>query len=229
VSGQDVARSEPRPRYSRHVRFLRRSTPSTAGAEAGGQDDRASVSAQEPGRTLGKGRATPKRREAQRSRGPAPPPPRTQREATKIAKAARPSRAERRRQAAEQRERLNAGDDRYLAARDRGPVRAHIRDLVDSRRHLAGVFMPLALVAFGSLLVPYPRIQALITLATVSIMAGIVVEALVVGAMITARVRTRFPKEQVRFGGVAWYAFSRASQPRRLRLPKPRVAPGAPV
>ena len=39
---------------------------------------------------------------------------------------------------------MAAGDDRYLLPRDRGPVKAYIRDVVDSRPHLMGLFMPLA-------------------------------------------------------------------------------------
>ena len=40
--------------------------------------------------------------------------------------------------------------------RDRGPVKAYIRDVVDSRPHLMGLFMPLAVVVVLSLLSPFP-------------------------------------------------------------------------
>ena len=43
-----------------------------------------------------------------------------------------------------------AGDERYLIARDSGPARALARDVVDSRRNLIGLFMPLALLVVFS-------------------------------------------------------------------------------
>ena len=51
---------------------------------------------------------------------------------------------------------MAAGDQRYLLPRDRGPVRAYVRDLVDSRPHLSGLFMPLAILVVASLLLPFP-------------------------------------------------------------------------
>ena len=45
----------------------------------------------------------------------------------------------------ERRERMMAGDDAYLLPRDKGPVRRYVRDIVDSRRNVLGLFMPAAL------------------------------------------------------------------------------------
>src|SRR5262249_22641460 len=116
------------------VRFLRGNTGSGAA-----DSELAPVAETEPeqdevahrARTGGQGRPPPTRREAEgRKRGPAPPPPRTQREA---AARMRGTKEERRAEAAQRRERMLAGDERYLSSRDRGPVRAYVRDLVDSR------------------------------------------------------------------------------------------------
>ena len=136
-------------RKLRSVRFLRRSEPEAEPAPAQAPPDTVRVG--------GKGRPTPKRRDAEaKRRGPAPPPPRTQREASKLAKANRPSREDQRAAAAARREGMARGDDRYLLPRDRGPVKAYIRDVVDSRPHIMGLFMPLALVvlALGDPAVP---------------------------------------------------------------------------
>ena len=38
-----------------------------------------------------------------------------------------------------------AGEDAYLLPRDKGPVRRYVRDVVDSRRNVLGLFMPAAL------------------------------------------------------------------------------------
>jgi hypothetical protein len=213
------------------VRFLRRnSTTDTENPDTEaelGED----VDAQGKSYTPGKGRATPRRREAEaKRRGPVAPPPRTTREAMKRNKELRKSnpatKDERRAAAKERRERMMAGDDRYLLPRDRGPVKAHVRDLVDSRRNLLGLFMPLAIVVFVALLVPYPRIQQIATLACTLMLLAMVVEGFFNARRITKQVREKFPKEAVSGPSVGWYAFVRASQVRKLRMPKPRVSPG---
>jgi hypothetical protein len=211
------------------VRFLRRSAPDQAGSAAGAESPDSAEAAQDAGQTrsTGKGRPTPKRREAEaRRRGPAPPPPRTQREAARLARANRPSKEERRRAAAERRERMAAGDQRYLMPRDRGPVRAYVRDLVDSRPHLMGLFMPLAGIVFLSVLLPVPDVQRYLSLFSMVALLTMVTEGVVVGMSIVRKARTKFPGENISAAGTMWYVFTRASQPRKLRVPKPRVARG---
>jgi hypothetical protein len=212
------------------VRFLRRSTPSKVGADSSESAAPAPTESErgESTRPVGKGRPTPKRREAERRRrGPAAPPPRTQREAARLAKANRPSREERRRLAEERRARMAAGDERYLLPRDRGPVKAYVRDLVDSRPHLMGLFMPLALVVVASLLVPVPAAQQYMSLFSLVALTVMIVEGVFLGASITRKARAKFPEERIGGLSTGWYAFTRASQLRRLRIPKPRVERGA--
>ncbi|MGH3568471.1 MAG: DUF3043 domain-containing protein [Pseudonocardia sp.] len=205
------------------MRFLRRSTPTAVGADAAAPE-----STQDPDRSVGKGRPTPKRRDAEtKRRGPAPPPPRTQREATRLARANRPDKSDRRRAAAVRRERMNAGDDKFLMPRDRGPVRAYVRDVVDSRPHLMGLFMPLAVLVFLSVLLPYPPAQQYLSLFSFAILLSMIIEGTLLGISITKRARAKFPDEKIGGLGIGWYAFTRASQPRKLRVPKPRVARGA--
>jgi hypothetical protein len=134
--------------------------------------------------------------------------------------------AKRREIRTKQRERMMAGDEKYLMHRDRGPVKAYIRDLVDSRRNLLGLFMPLAALIFVALLVPDPRVQSLTTLACLLMLVAMVFEGVLSGMRITKLVRAKFPKEPIRGLSVGWYAFIRASQIRKLRVPKPRVRPG---
>ncbi len=175
----------------------------------------------------GKGRPTPSRREAEgRKRGPAPPPPRTQREAlTRM----RGSREQRRTVAAQRRERMLAGDEKYLLPRDRGPVKAYVRDLVDSRAHLAGVFMPLALLVIVVILVPSPVVQSYVSLVSMGMLLAILIEGVLLGRIITRRVRERFPKASESGASLGFYAMTRATQLRRLRVPKPRLNRGDPV
>ncbi|OXM73431.1 hypothetical protein CF166_09630 [Amycolatopsis sp. KNN50.9b] len=190
-----------------------------------------SVESHTRGYTPAKGRPTPKRKEAEgKRRGPVAPPPRTMREAMKrnreLRKSNPVSKEERRRLAKERQERMAAGDDRYLLPRDKGPVKAYVRDLVDSRRHFLGAFMPLAIVVFVVLLVPYPAIQQYVTLLCMAAILVMAVEGYFNGRRIARLAREKFPKENISGRSLGWYAFVRASQIRKLRMPKPRVKVG---
>ncbi|MFJ1763899.1 DUF3043 domain-containing protein [Amycolatopsis sp. NPDC088138] len=213
------------------MRFLRRSTTDTAA------DEPATTEAVDVGGksfTPGKGKATPKRREAEaKRRGPVAPPPTTMREAMKrnkeLRKANPQTKEDRRAAAKSRREAMMRGDDKALLPRDRGPVKAYVRDLVDSRRNLLGLFMPLAILVFLALLVPLPQVQSYITLLCTAMLLVMAIEGVVNGRKIGKLVRERFPKETVNGRSVGWYAFVRASQIRRLRVPKPRLKPGDPI
>lgn len=196
------------------------------GSEADASPSKASV---------GKGRPTPKRREAEnRRRGPVPPAPTTAKEARERRKAARKSQtkeerkiaaAQRRADASERRNRMLAGEEKYLLPRDRGPVRAYVRDLVDSRRNLVGLFMPLALVLIMSMFLG-PVVQQYITLAMFVMMILMVIEGIYLGRLVNRKVRERYPDSTDGGFGLGWYAFVRASQIKKLRAPLPRVGPG---
>jgi Flp pilus assembly protein TadB len=136
------------------------------------------------------------------------------------------SRDERRAAAKERQARMAAGDERYLLPRDKGPVKAYVRDLVDSRRNLLGLFMPLAVLVFVALLVPSPVIQQYATLLCTLLLLAMVVEGFLSGRRIARQAREKFPKETINSRSIGWYAFVRASQIRKLRMPKPRVQPG---
>ena len=55
---------------------------------------------------------------------------------------------------------------------------------------------------------------------------GMIVEGYLNGRRIVKAVRAKFPKEDIRGASIGWYAFVRASQLRKLRVPRPRVQPG---
>lgn len=213
------------------MRFLRRKEAESADAEVDAGEEAAAEDARSRAHTPGKGRPTPKRRDAeQRRRGPVAPPPRTTREAMRRARGNKEERKElstkRREIRLKQRERMMAGDEKYLMPRDRGPVKAYVRDLVDSRRNLLGLFMPLAILIFVALLVPDPRVQSLTTLLCLLMLVAMIFEGVLSGRRITKLVRERYPKEAVRGVSIGWYAFIRASQIRKLRVPKPRLRAG---
>jgi hypothetical protein len=216
------------------VRFLRRNAADSTETNADSAD--AEIIGEEStsggrARTPGKGRPTPKRREAEaRRRGPVPPPPRTTREAIRRSRGNKEERkalaAKRREMRIKQRERMAAGDEKYLMPRDRGPVKAFVRDAVDSRRNLVGLFMPLALVVFLALLAPSPVLQYYATMLTLVVLVAMIIEGVLNGGRIARLARAKFPKENVKGLSIGWYAFIRASQIRKFRIPKPRVRPG---
>jgi hypothetical protein len=210
------------------VRFLRQRAADNA--EATNDDDEVAVVGSTDqaigGRivTPSKGRPTPKRREAEgRRRGPVPPPPRTQREAYKRA---RGNKGDRRRDASVRRERMAAGDEKYLLPRDKGPVRAFVRNSVDSRRHLVGLFMPLALLVLVAMLAPSPAIQVYAAPVAMAALLVMVVEGIFMGRGIVRQIRLKFPDAKDGGLSLGWYAFVRASQIRKLRMPKPQAKPG---
>lgn len=219
------------------MRFLRRGNAEKSesdSAETAVDVDGSDESHVPKGHTPGKGRPTPRRVEAEgKRRGPVAPPPTTTREAIRRNRelkkqnpATKEDKEARRAAARERREKMMAGDERYLLPRDRGPVKAYVRDLIDSRRNILGLFMPLAVLVFMSLLVPVVAIQQYATLVTTIFLLGMLVEGFINGRRVAKAARERFPNETIRGASLGWYAFVRASQLRRLRVPKPRLKAG---
>jgi hypothetical protein len=172
----------------------------------------------------GKGRPTPKRSEAQGRRpGPPPPPPTTRKEAYKRMRAQQAAhRGDARRAAAR-------GDDSYLPARDRGPVRKLVRDVVDSRRNVGSLFLAIAGVALVGALYPSLAVKAYSSYVLLGFFLLLVVDSVVLGRRIKGKVAERFPDGSQKTKGVVWYGITRSTMIRRWRFPKPDVAVGAEV
>lgn len=222
------------------MRFLRRENAQKSesdAAETAIDVDASGESDARKGYTPGKGRPTPKRVEAEgKRRGPVAPPPTSTREAIRRNRelkkqnpVTKEDKETRRAAARERREKMMAGDERYLLPRDRGPVKAYVRDVIDSRRNVLGLFMPLAVVVFLSLLIPVVAIQQYATLVTTIFLLGMLIEGFINGRRVAKAARERFPNETIRGASLGWYAFVRASQLRRLRVPKPRLKAGDPI
>ncbi|MEV0181181.1 DUF3043 domain-containing protein [Streptomyces sp. NPDC050625] len=165
-----------------------------------------------------KGRPTPKRSEAQSQRRSVANTPTTRKEAAKR------QRDERRTQMERQRQALAGGDERYLPARDKGPVRKFARDWVDSRFNVAEFFLPLAVVILVLSVVRVASLQNIALLLWLVVIVLIVLDSIVSAFRLRKRLGERFP-DQNRRGAVA-YALMRSLQMRRLRLPKPQVKRG---
>ena len=178
----------------------------------------------DPRRPAGKGRPTPRRREAQKRRtGPVAPPPKTRREAYRRM---REQGGDRR---SEVREGMRSGDERYLTSRDRGPERRLVRDIVDSRRNAGVLFLMSAVVYFAGLLIPNVTIKAAITSLWLTVLILLIVDSTVLGFKIRRLVRQRFPETTVRMPGLIFSGITRATMFRRWRTPKPVVEVGTKV
>ncbi|QES50474.1 DUF3043 domain-containing protein [Streptomyces venezuelae] len=165
-----------------------------------------------------KGRPTPKRAVAQSQRKAVVASTGNRKEDAKRA------RERRRVELAKQREALASGDERYLPARDKGPVRRFVRDYVDSRFSVAEMFLPLAVVILVLSMIRVPSIQNIALLLWLGVIALIIVDSIGLFIRLKKAVNQRFPDEPKR-GAVA-YGLMRTLQMRRLRLPKPQVKRG---
>lgn len=202
-----------------------KAAPETAADAAGDESTRNTTAA--------KGRPTPSRREAEaKRRGPVAPAPLTSKEARARRRAQRGNKqdrkqatAERRAASAARREGMMRGEEQYLLPRDKGPVRGYVRDIVDARRNIVGLFMPMALILLVVMFLG-PALQFIVTLVMLVMMVFMLGEGFILGRIVNKRVRERYPDSTAKPLSLGWYAFVRASQIRRLRAPKPRVGAG---
>lgn len=127
----------------------------------------------------------------------------------------------------ESRERMMAGDEKYLMPRDKGPVRRLARDVVDSRRNAATFFFVglfVVLIGTGQGFPQAVRIAAN-TLFLV-LFAATAIDTYLIVRRIKLLARDRFPKDAQGARGLYFYVVMRTISFRRLRVPKPQVKVG---
>jgi hypothetical protein len=170
----------------------------------------------------GKGAPTPTRKEAEAAR-------KARLQGTTDPKAARKAAREADRQARyEARLALQRGDEKRLPPRDAGPVKAYVRDYVDSRRSAGELFIPVALVVLVAGFIRVQWVQVALLYAWSAMLIGVVMDSLYLIWRLRKELPARFPDEERR--GAVTYGVLRSLQIRRLRLPPPRVkANGQPV
>jgi hypothetical protein len=202
--------------------FRRRSVQTPAGVDLSpAQPDTEPSDADRPARsnvTAPKAGPTPKRREAQATRRGPYQAPADRKAANRDSKER--GRSERmRRSAAYQR-----GEQWALPAKDKGPVRALARDVVDSRRRISEYFLFVMIPIFVLIVVPQTAFRLIGDAVLVVFASIVIIEAYLVGGKVIRLAQERYPGESTR--GVRRYAGYRAMQLRKVRIPKPRVSPG---
>lgn len=164
-----------------------------------------------------KGRPTPKRKDAQAKRVVNSMAPATN-------KAERAQQKELvRQQRASTRAAYMRGEENALPARDRGPVRRYVRELVDSRRSVGEYFLPLLVLVL--LISRMAQLQGVAVILMYFIMLSAIADWFVLTRRIKREVGAKFPDAPTK--GLGMYAWSRSTQLRRLRAPKTQISPAS--
>jgi DUF3043 family protein len=118
---------------------------------------------------------------------------------------------------------MRAGDERYLLARDRGPERALVRNLVDSRRTVGTWFFGGAMIVLIGTTIRIPAVQLASNLLWAFLAIAVIVDSVLIARRVKRVVRERFPKTDQKIGALQFYGVMRALSFRRMRVPKPTV------
>jgi hypothetical protein len=166
----------------------------------------------------GKGRPTPSRKEAEAAAKARAKAPRSRKEQVAAQRSARGESSRQMRQA------MRTGDERYLPARDKGPVKRFIRDWIDSRFSFVELLVPLLIL---TMVLGYSGNARLMGIGN-GLMFGIILLVVVDILMLRFRLRRelgrRFPDAPTK--GTTYYAVMRSLQMKFMRMPKPQVKIG---
>jgi len=165
-----------------------------------------------------KGKPTPSRKEAEAARKAALA-------GTTGPKAARNATREARAQEREaSRAALMSGDPKRLPPRDAGPVKAYVRDFIDSRLSVGELFIPVALAVLLLGFLKVDWVQLLLVYIWIFMLLGVVLDGLWISYKLKRGIAAALPNESA--SGATFYGIMRALQLRRFRLPPPRVGLG---
>ncbi|MGE9807997.1 MULTISPECIES: DUF3043 domain-containing protein [unclassified Janibacter] len=167
-----------------------------------------------------KNRPTPKRRDQEAARRQ--PLVVTDRKAAR-----RVDRDKRREAQLKLREAMATGDDRHLPARDKGPVKRYIRDVVDSRFSLGQAILPLMLVVLVVSLFAAQWATYVFLFTYILLFLGLL-DAIRLWFTTKRKILAKFGPD-TNLKGHALYLVMRAFQMRRTRMPRPQVAVGQKV
>ncbi len=167
----------------------------------------------------GKGRPTPKRREAERRKlHPMVP---TNRKAS-----AKEAKKRIRQQEDAQYDAMRSGDLAHMPVSERLPWRVYIRDYVDARINVAEFFMPVAFaVIIVSMLLAstFPKATSILLLLLYVYLFAAIIDIFLMWRKLKRLLIAKFGERSVGKGSrSATYAWSRCLQIRRWRLPKPK-------
>lgn len=155
-----------------------------------------------------KGTPTPSRREAEAARR------------QRLNPALSPKEAKKRQRQLQQVRQRQAAD-----AQEAAPLRALVRDVVDSRWNLGEILLPVLILGLAIGLIPVVQAYNGILVAVVwGYMAAVIVDAWLMWRRVRRLAAERIPNEPLK--GALTYGLNRQLQTRRRRRPEPRVKIG---
>jgi hypothetical protein len=119
---------------------------------------------------------------------------------------------------------LRSGEEKFLPARDQGPVRRFVRDWVDSRLSVAEFLLPLLIVIMVLQASGSARMQSFSSGLWVATLLLLLVDTFWIRFRLRSALHQKFPDESLK--GTTFYAMMRMLQLRFMRLPKARVKIG---
>ncbi|HIY65672.1 MAG TPA: DUF3043 domain-containing protein [Candidatus Agrococcus pullicola] len=130
-----------------------------------------------------------------------------------------------REQMAQQRQRAQEGyargEEQYMPARDRGPVKRYARDYVDARFSIGSMLMPAMIIVLAMTFINTAEMRVL-TFALLWAFVGLtILDCIVFTWRLRRKITQKFGPGKTK--GVSWYASMRSTQMRFMRMPKPQV------
>lgn len=183
-----------------------------------GRNEKSETPAPAPEPVSGKGRPTPSRKEAEAA---ARERARASVDKKAAAKLLRDKRAESNRR---MREGMKAGEEKYLPARDQGPVKRFIREWVDSRLTFMEFLLPVLLVILILSSVGNEDVRSAANMLQLASMLLLITDTVLLRVRLRRALKAKFPDESLK--GTTFYAFIRTLQIRFMRLPKTSVKVG---
>ncbi|MBF4766025.1 DUF3043 domain-containing protein [Nocardioides islandensis] len=166
----------------------------------------------------GKGRPTPTRKEAEAAAKARAKTPRTRKELAAQQRLARSESSTKMRQA------MKTGDERFLPARDRGPMKRFLRDYVDSRFSFVELMIPVLLITTVMAWSGSATIASYGNAILLGMLLLIVTDLVRLRFKLKRELAARFPDEPTK--GTTYYAVMRSLQMKFMRLPKAQVKIG---
>ncbi len=166
----------------------------------------------------GKGRPTPTRKEAEAAAKARAKTPRTRKELAAQQRLARSESSTKMRQA------MKTGDERFLPARARGPMKRFLRDYVDSRFSFVELMIPVLLITTVMAWSGSATIASYGNAILLGMLLLIVTDLVRLRFKLKRELAARFPDEPTK--GTTYYAVMRSRQMKFMRLPKAQVKIG---
>ena len=113
------------------------------------------------------------------------------------------------------------GDEKYLPARDKGPVRRYVRDFVDARLSIGTLAMPMMIVVLVLTFFNDEQWRLIANLVLWGFVIVVVLDSVVMAWQLRRAIRAKFGEKDAK--GHGWYAAMRSVQLPFMRMPKPQT------